>query len=1222
MILHRLGNADEIASRVSVVSVPLVVPDQSHAARLGTHWSGTTSGTQQAGSPNVTFAIAQRIRTRDAIPKVALPSTSREFETMTRRLAAALMIGCVFSTATTCQAQVKQAIPHAQDRPPGPALSPAEAIAKMVVPPGFTVELVAGEPDIVNPVAMTIDERGRFWITESMEYPRKSAGPGKDRVKILEDTDGDGKADKFTIFADGLNIPSGVAVGHGGVWVANSPDILFLRDTDGDGKADTSEVVVTGFGRDDTHELPNSLTWGPDGWLYGWNGVFNPAHITYRGKTYDFTCAIFRIHPKTRDFEVWCEGTSNPWGIAFDTEGATFASACVIDHLWHLVETGYYHRQGGPYPPDTWKIESIVDHKHQKAAYCGIHFFDSAAYPEKYREMLVMGNIHGNCVNSDRLERNGSTYACKGQADFLTANDAWFMPVVQKTGPDGSLYVLDWYDRYHCYQDANRDPAGIDRLKGRLYRIRYDETPRRFGFDLAKSTDDELIERLGDANVYDRDIAQRLLTERKTAASIPKLEKLVLNESSSRKARLHALWALVGSGSTSTEFLGKLLDLRDPTFRAWGVRAAGNLKKVDPALLTRIAGLADDPSRDVALQVAIASRKLEGMDAETVLSEVLLACGDDRLIPHIVWQNVLPMLGDKGETFLRRVAGADLNGREAEGIKGRLINRVLASRDPDPSRVVALIEILANDASRDDASLSNALQSLSKKVQTGELAGDQLTALRARLSPILGKVKARGGPPTLDVDLLRASWKDKEGLVRARALARDTSADPSLQLLALAALISGDKADGLEAASLALSNTKSSTEFRGRVLSALGRLDDPKVATVVLDAYSQMEHDLKPKAVELLTDRPAWASALLEAIAKGKVAKEALNVNHVRKLLAGKDEALAAKVKATWGTVREGRNPAREQVVNAMKAMLRVTPSDPIAGKAAFTKVCAQCHKIYGEGQDVGPDLTSNGRNDWDQLLSNVFDPSLVIGSAYQAVTVATTDGRLLTGLLAEDSKERVVLKGQGGKVETVPRGDVDEIKTSPLSLMPEDLEKQLSKQEIADLFAFLALDKQPGDASARRLPGSYTKPETVPHADYIERVAPGFTTDAVGELGLGLLEFSGRTAVLRTHPVSEEQPCTLRRQLVVPADGKTVLALDVAPDTRGDWQLVIKANGKILHDSIVNAASLKKGWKHVEADLTLFAGKPILLELENKANNWEWEFGYWGKVELKHRTK
>ncbi len=197
------------------------------------------------------------------------------------------------------------------DQAPWTALSPDEAIKKMTVPEGFRVELVAAEPDLMNPVAMAFDERGRIWVTESFEYPRHEPGPGRDRIKILEDTNGDGKVDSVKIFAEGLNIPSGIAVGHGGVWLANAPDILFLQDTNGDDKADKTEVVCTGFGRDDTHELPNSLTWGPDGWLYGLNGVFNPCKVESQGKTYEFTCALFRIDPRTRKFELFCEGTSN-----------------------------------------------------------------------------------------------------------------------------------------------------------------------------------------------------------------------------------------------------------------------------------------------------------------------------------------------------------------------------------------------------------------------------------------------------------------------------------------------------------------------------------------------------------------------------------------------------------------------------------------------------------------------------------------------------------------------------------------------------------------------------------------------------------------------------------------------------------------------------------------------------------------------------------------------
>lgn len=574
-------------------------------------------------------------------------------------------------------------IPRAQDKPPGPALSPEEALKRFKVPDGFSVELVASEPDVVNPVAMTIDEKGRFWVTESFEYPRREPGPGRDRVKTLEDTDGDGKVDKVTVFAEGLNIPSGIAVGHGGVWVANAPDILFMQDTDGDGKADKQEVVVTGFGRDDTHELPNSLTWGPDGWLYGLNGVFNASRIEYRGKKYEFTCALFRIHPKTRDFEVFCEGTSNPWGVAFDGEGSAFVSACVIDHLWHLAESAYYQRQGGPYPPFTWHMNSIVKHKHQKAAYCGITYFDSDAYPAEHREKLYMGNIHGNCINVDKIERSGSTYAASTENDFMSTEDAWFMPVVQKTGPDGCLYVLDWYDRYHCYQDANADPKGIDRGHGRLYRIRYKDSPHAKPFDMATDSDEKLLGKLGSPNVYVRDIAQRLLTERAKPEIAAKLQAIALDESASKKARMHALFTVISSGNLDVGFHEKLLNHADSVLRSWGVRAAGNQHDVDAKLRDKIVSMASDPAADVKLQVAIASRKLTSVDALPVLVQVVANAGDDALLPHVVWQNLHPLLAtqDRQAQFQTEVKKYDLTKSTAlKQLVPRAIERILAAK--------------------------------------------------------------------------------------------------------------------------------------------------------------------------------------------------------------------------------------------------------------------------------------------------------------------------------------------------------------------------------------------------------------------------------------------------------------------------------------------------------------------------------------------------------------
>ena len=973
-------------------------------------------------------------------------------------------------------------VPHGQDRLPNEPLSPAEAIRKMTVPKGFTVELVAAEPDIVNPVAMTFDERGRVWITESLEYPRRSSGPGRDRVKVLEDTDGDGKADKFTVFAEGLNIPSGVAVGHGGVWVANSPDLLFLQDTDGDGKADRREVVVSGFGRDDTHELPNTLAWGPDGWLYGWNGVFNPSHIVHRNKTYDFTCAIFRIHPKTREFEIFCEGTSNPWGIAWNDEGSAFASACVIDHLWHLTETGYYHRQGGPYPPFTWKIESIVDYGHQKAAYCGIHYYESDAYPPEYRGKLYMGNIHGNCVNVDSLRRRGSTYSGAAKPDFLSANDAWFMPVAQKTGPDGSIYVLDWYDRYHCYQDANRDPGGIDRLKGRLYRVRYQGTPRRSGFDLSKQSDDELALLLASPNGFNRDTARRLLTERSSPRSAGLLRGLALDKETPRRTRMNAIWTLAGSDFSDPEFWLALLNDPDPGIRSWGVRAVGNARKAGPAVSRKLRSLAADESGVVQLQVAIAARKVEGLDALAILTEVASLCQSDPLIPRIVWQNLHPLLADRATAarFVELVAATKpRNARGLYTLVPHAVDRLVSHPEAGSIRIIDLVDFLIEGDSGATRHAVDSLARIAAKVQSGELSKTNSAALRKQFAPRLNRLVADPGRGNLHraAVILAASWREASSFPAARATFAARGLDAETRLSALNALIVAQDRDVLDSVALVLTDRQEETSFRGQVISALGRLNDPKVADLILDRYPELEPDLKPRVVELLSQRGAWGIALLKSIGRGVVPPSAVDVNQIRKLLAGNNPELLRLVKERWGTIRQGRNEAREQVIGNVREMLRKTPGDAQAGTKIFQRLCAQCHKIYGAGQDVGPEITLNGRSSYEQLLSNVFDPSLVIGTAYQGTTVATTDGRVLTGLIAEKSATRVVLKLQGGKLEIIPSGQVEELKVSPLSLMPEDVEKQLQPGEIADLFAYLTLDRPPGDPAAKRLPGAEELP-------------------------------------------------------------------------------------------------------------------------------------------------
>ena len=447
-----------------------------------------------------------------------------------------------------------------------------------------------------------------------------------------------------------------------------------------------------------------------------------------------------------------------------------------------------------------------------------------------------------------------------------------------------------------------------------------------------------------------------------------------------------------------------------------------------------------------------------------------------------------------------------------EWVEAAILSQSETSRSPPPQSPASLL--VFDDALPDD--IAKALGTTADGLVPGEwyvitLGKGGPTAQRARPSaaPLVRKVNGKGnkvdprrarklilrfsprgkfsvalltkllaGKPEaalyLDSALLAATWRDPAGLDVARKIATTTERPASDRLKAISALVAAHDAAALQVAAAVLGDAKANPQpFRGQMLDALGRLDDPGVADVVLSAYPNMEPDLQPRAIELLTQRTAWSKPLLAAVADKKIPSSALSINHVRKLLASKDADVIKQVKATWGTLREERNPQREQIVADMKDLLSKTKGDAQAGIPIFKKLCAQCHKIHGEGQDVGPDITVNGRSNFDLLMSNVFDPSLVIGAAYQATNVLTVQGRSLTGLLVEDSPKRVVLKLQGGKLETIAREDIDVMSISKVSLMPEDVEKQLKPQEIADLFAYLTLDKPPSDPSARKIPGT-----------------------------------------------------------------------------------------------------------------------------------------------------
>lgn len=975
-------------------------------------------------------------------------------------------------------------LPHAQKVPPGPALSPAEAISKMTLPPGFKIECIASEPLIVNPTSFTFDDRGRIWITESVEYPRRSEGVGQDRVKILEDTDGDGVMDKATIFKDGLNIPCGIAIGNGGVYITNSPDILFLQDTDGDGKADMSTTILSGFGRADTHELPNSLTWGPDGWLYGMNGVFNPATVKDPAseKVYKFTCAIWRYHPPTKRFELFCEGTSNPWGLDYNRAGEWFISACVIDHLWHMTQSGYYHRQGGPYPPNVQqaKINSITTEKHQQAAYAGLCIYDADAFPQEYRGRFIMGNLHGSALNMDQVTPRESTYQQKnfhgpasnplsdgvGNLDFLQAHDAWFMPVSQKIGPDGCLYIMDWYDRYHCYQDANRDSPGIDRLKGRIYRISYNGTPRAKAFDLSKATTPELIEQLKNPNIWYRRTATRLINERENligSATGETLAKMALDPKQPNNANMHALWLLVGQNALSDELLLKVLSSEDEPTRAWGVRAVSNSGKASDQIYLKLMRMSqEEKSPAVRVQIPIAAGRLQERDPLPLLLATLKnpANAKDTIIPAITFMNLRPGAEKRGNDILSGLSASPDIEKNFGDTTVKWIKQTIANSGAGAAAIIADVSknvkttTTPGKAAQAFDTLIDGLANLPIAERAKAINPD----LRARILSFLDNKDTAARTEAATIGLW---WQDPKAIDAARKIIADPNAAIEPRVALLRTLAESKLPGNTDAFAAMAADNAVPLRLRQTAIDALGSIGQNESSAAIVKLYPALPAELKAGALNALSRTTASATALLDAMEKKTIPVADVTANHARSIAALNDKDLTARLGKIWGTVKTDRDPARVQIVEKYRKIVAAGKGDPLAGQKVFEKTCVQCHTIYGKGGQVGPDLTGVGRENLDAILTNVLDPNLVIGAPYLVNVARTKDGDVISGLLVEQSDKQVVLKDQT-KTTTIPRSQLEKLTVQNVSMMPEGLETQMSDQEFRDLVAFLLTREPP----------------------------------------------------------------------------------------------------------------------------------------------------------------
>jgi putative membrane-bound dehydrogenase-like protein len=951
----------------------------------------------------------------------------------------------------------------------------AATVAGMKVTPGFRVDLVAAEPDVHQPIAFAIDPRGRLWVVEGHSYPTKRPeGQGLDRIVILADGDGDGTFETRTVFKEGLNLVSGIELGFGGVWVGAAPHLLFIADRDGDDVPDGEpEILLDGWGYQDTHETLNSFTWGPDGWLYGCHGVFTSSTVGPPGtppeKRQRINAGIWRYHPVRKQFEIFAHGGSNQWGIDFSSVGDAFMTHCrsfhggggtthIIrnGHFWNQANNGYpafISREAPPFAPALKNFlpaaarydsgEGGAGKKGTDAVYGGHSHVGTMVYlgdnwPEIYRDHIFTHNLHGRQMNHQEAVRQGSGYEVfHAGYDILHVPDETYVAVDLQYGPDGSVFVIDWSDRQHCHNPATEI---WDRTNGRLYRVAWADSFRPVTVDLAAKTDAELVALHTHRSEWFVRTARRLLQERAAAGKLAHAAVAPLRDmatSPDAVTALRGLWTLHVTGSLDDAALARAFAHPEDRVRGWAVALATEAPgtpRIPSDLL--LAAAEKDPSSLVRRSLASSLPALPPADRWTIGAALAMHGEDanDRFLPNLIWSGIAPLV-DADLPRAAALASSTPIGPLADSIhwylgrlpEGRRLLVAEIAKAPS-AKAARLLEIL-------DYSLAN-----SGAVPPPE--GWQ--AVVARFAD---------GNPHATVRRLSGVFGDPAVLAAMRATLADRTKALAARKEAFAVLNRvGDK----EAVPLFVT-LLDDPEFRSAALPVASRSTDPAVALKLFAAYPSLNEKDRGAVVATLASRPVFARPLVEAIEAKRFPKDGVTAAQLRQLRSLDDATIRAALDRVYGKVNESPAAAKATMAR-LKKVWHEAPKwaiDRGRGQAVFTKACANCHMHGDAGGKLGPNLTGAWMNGPDYFVENLVDPNAVVGPDYQMTTVLTDDGRSINGVIAEETPESLVLRTPEGPV-TVPLEDIDERTTSAISLMPSGILEHLPEDEFLALIKFL----------------------------------------------------------------------------------------------------------------------------------------------------------------------
>jgi putative membrane-bound dehydrogenase-like protein len=936
-----------------------------------------------------------------------------------------------------------------------PYLSPEESLKRLHVPEGWEVKLFAAEPDIINPVAFSVDERGRLWVVECYEYPKRTP-PGqkpRDRIKILEDTHGDGRADKVTVWAEGKDLPhfdlaTGLEVGYGGAFLGAAPYLLYLRDTRGTGHCDDCQVLLQGFGSQDTHETLNTFQWGPDGLLYGLHGIFTESHVG----DVKLNAGVWRYNYPAKKFEVFAEGTSNPWGLDFDAHGQAFLACCVIPHLFHMIPGGTYKRQAGtsqnPYAYGL--LNEICDHIHHKEsgwAHAGTLVLQGDQIPEEYRGSILMGSIHGCCIKRDVLDRNGSTFVAHHGQDFLTSGDRNFRPINMRWGPDGSIYVIDWHDQNSCHQ---AHPDSWDYTHGRVYKIQRSGTKSTPPPDLGKKSSRELVDLLKNNNPWWHRTALRLLKERRDHSVAPVLAELTLTSADDALA-LRGLWGLYAVGSLDDAVAEKSVQHKSPWVRSWTVRLLGEAGQVSSAMLARFTDMAEkDAAPEVRLQLASTAQRLTKQDTLPLLHNLMKHQDDakDPDLPLMIWLACEPRLLKQQSPALgwleENAAGNPL---VTDEIVPRTVRRLTATGRPED--LAACVAFLGKV--EDTAVCRRALEGLALALQWQQVDGPP------QWKGVLAKLLRDKDPEVQRLARhVAVNFRDPEAIRRALATAEDKSKSVEARTEAVHDLALAHPPEALGPLEDILAGEPDAS-LRCEACRALAAYPQPEVAPAVLAGWRDYPPAVRAEAVNLLAGRKDWAGALLSAVGAKQVSRTDLTDSTVLRIRALHDKKLDAQLEAVWGRIRD--TPAElNALIDKMRGELYAGRASFEHGRKVFDNTCAKCHKFEGQGHMVGPELEGGDRS-IEYLLVNVLDPNRVVGQPYVEHFVALKNGTTERGLVAAEDERSITLKTENDATKVILKKDIEEISDQGKSIMPEGLAGTMTVQDFRDLVRYVMLN-------------------------------------------------------------------------------------------------------------------------------------------------------------------